>query len=55
MSATFATSDAHGHLAELTAALQRAGLLDEESRWSGGSRGCGSSATSSTAVPTGSA
>jgi len=34
--ATFATSDPHGHLAELTAALQAHGLLDEESRWSGG-------------------
>ena len=37
VSATFATSDSHGHLTELTAALQRAGLLDEESRWCGGS------------------
>ncbi|MCF6375999.1 metallophosphoesterase [Nocardioides KLBMP 9356] len=36
MPATFATSDPHGHLAELTAALQAAGLLDGESRWSGG-------------------
>lgn len=35
MSALFATSDAHGHLAELTAALQAAGLLDDEARWSG--------------------
>jgi hypothetical protein len=31
-----ATSDAHGHLAELTAALRDSGLLDDESRWSGG-------------------
>ncbi len=37
VSATFATSDSHGHLTELTAALQRAGLLDEEFRWCGGS------------------
>jgi hypothetical protein len=32
----FATSDAHGHLAELTAALREAGLVDDEARWSGG-------------------
>ncbi|PKH37911.1 Calcineurin-like phosphoesterase [Nocardioides alpinus] len=36
MSATFATSDAHGHLAELTAALRQAGLVDDGVRWSGG-------------------
>lgn len=36
MSATFATSDPHGHLSELTAALRAAGLLDGQSRWSGG-------------------
>jgi len=36
VSATFATSDSHGHLTELTAALQQAGLLDEESHWCGG-------------------
>lgn len=34
--AIFATSDAHGHLAELTGGLQAAGLVDAESRWSGG-------------------
>ncbi|GAA1913731.1 metallophosphoesterase [Nocardioides hwasunensis] len=32
----FATSDAHGHLTELTAALHEAGLVDREARWSGG-------------------
>lgn len=40
MSATppgiFATSDPHGHLSELTAALRGAGLVDASSRWSGG-------------------
>ncbi len=36
MSATFATSDPHGHLTELTAALQDAGLVDEAAHWSGG-------------------
>ncbi len=36
MSDAFATSDPHGHLSELTAALQAAGLVDEQSRWSGG-------------------
>ena len=36
MSATFATSDPHGHLFELTAALHAAGLVDERTRWSGG-------------------
>ncbi len=39
MSATapvFATSDAHGHLAELTAALRASGLVDDGSHWSGG-------------------
>lgn len=36
MSATFATSDPHGHLSELTAALQVAGLVDGGSAWSGG-------------------
>ena len=36
MSATFATSDPHGHLSELTAALRQAGLVDAQSRWSGG-------------------
>lgn len=36
MSLTFATSDPHGHLSELTAALQAAGLVDDRSRWSGG-------------------
>ena len=36
MSATFATSDPHGHLSELTAALQESGLVDEQSHWSGG-------------------
>ncbi|GAA5106431.1 metallophosphoesterase [Alloalcanivorax gelatiniphagus] len=35
MSAVFATSDAHGHLAELTAALHQAGLVDDDVRWSG--------------------
>lgn len=34
--AVFATSDAHGHLVELTAALRASGLLDDEARWSGG-------------------
>ena len=34
--AVFATSDAHGHLAELTAALRASGLVDDASRWSGG-------------------
>lgn len=34
--ATFATSDPHGHLSELTAALRATGLLDDASRWSGG-------------------
>ena len=34
--ATFATSDPHGHLAELTAALRDASLLDKDSQWSGG-------------------
>lgn len=36
MSATFATSDPHGHLSELTAALHVAGLVDGGSAWSGG-------------------
>ena len=36
MSPLFATSDPHGHLTELTAALQEAGLLDEGSHWCGG-------------------
>lgn len=36
MSAIFATSDPHGHLSELTAALRVAGLLDEDSHWCGG-------------------
>ncbi|MDR7253318.1 hypothetical protein J2X46_002303 [Nocardioides sp. BE266] len=36
MTATFATSDPHGHLAELTAALHAAGLVDAGNRWSGG-------------------
>ena len=36
MRATFATSDPHGHLTELTAALQHADLLDDRSHWSGG-------------------
>ena len=36
MSATFATSDAHGHLEELTAALRATGLLDDGARWCGG-------------------
>ena len=36
MSATYATSDPHGHLSELSAALQGAGLLDEDSHWCGG-------------------
>ncbi|MBL0746849.1 metallophosphoesterase [Nocardioides baculatus] len=36
MPATFATSDPHGHLSELTSALRAAGLLDEGSRWAGG-------------------
>ena len=36
MSPTFATSDPHGHLTELTAALRVAGLLDDESHWAGG-------------------
>ena len=36
MSATFATSDPHGHLSELTAALRESGLVDGQSRWSGG-------------------
>lgn len=36
MRATFATSDPHGHLSELTAALQVAGLVDGASAWSGG-------------------
>jgi hypothetical protein len=34
--AVLATSDAHGHLAELTAALRASGLLDDASRWCGG-------------------
>ena len=34
--ATFATSDPHGHLAELTAALREASLVDDGSHWSGG-------------------
>jgi hypothetical protein len=36
VSATFATSDPHGHLSELTAALRHAGLLDASSHWAGG-------------------
>ena len=36
MSPTFATSDPHGHLSELTAALREAGLVDAQSRWAGG-------------------
>ncbi|NYE36537.1 hypothetical protein F4692_001670 [Nocardioides cavernae] len=36
MSATFATSDPHGHLSELTAALRAAGLVGDDGRWSGG-------------------
>ena len=36
MSATYATSDPHGHLTELTTALREAGLLDEGAHWSGG-------------------
>jgi hypothetical protein len=36
VSAIFATSDAHGHLAELSAALRESGLLDDQLRWSGG-------------------
>lgn len=34
--AAFATSDAHGHLTELTSALRGSGLLDDRSHWSGG-------------------
>lgn len=36
MSALFATSDPHGHLSELTAALRASQLVDEQSHWSGG-------------------
>lgn len=36
MTPLFATSDAHGHLAELTAALQEAGLVDADAHWAGG-------------------
>ena len=36
VSAIYATSDSHGHLAVLTAALREAGLLDDASRWPGG-------------------
>ncbi len=34
----FVTSDPHGHRGELVAALTSAGFLDEQSRWSGGTR-----------------
>ncbi len=36
VSAIYATSDSHGHLAVLTAALREAGLLDDASHWQGG-------------------
>ncbi|MGF9760998.1 metallophosphoesterase [Microvirga sp. 0TCS3.31] len=36
MTALFATSDPHGHLTELTTALQEAGLLDGDFHWCGG-------------------
>lgn len=34
--ALYVVGDVHGHAAQLTAALQEAGLIDEENRWSGG-------------------
>jgi len=36
VTALHATSDAHGHLTELTDALRAAGLVDAEAHWSGG-------------------
>jgi hypothetical protein len=36
MGSTYVVSDVHGHLADLREVLQRAGLVDDEDRWTGG-------------------
>src|SRR5689334_10109432 len=36
MGSTYVVSDVHGHLADLREVLVRAGLIDEDDRWSGG-------------------